>query len=98
MRNAEASLKMEGLDVTPKMRERCAEVLDGKATTEECLRQIAAKDRAVKEALASARIEGLEVTERTERYVTRILSGEATAEDVVREMLDRPASGPEQDK
>jgi len=89
---------MEGLTVTPEMRERCVEVLERSATTEECLRQIAAKDRAVKEALASARIEGLEVTERTERYVTRILSGEATAEDVVREMLDRPASGPEQDK
>ena len=33
-----------------------------------------------------------------EQLLERILSGEATAEDVVREMLDRPASGPEQDK
>lgn len=96
MRNAEASLKMEGLIVTPEMRECCVEVLEGRATTEECLRQIAAKDRAVKDALASARLEGLEVTEQTERDVARILSGEATAEEVAREILSR--TGPESDK
>lgn len=101
MRNAEASLKMEGLTVTPEMRERCVEVLEGRATTEECLRQIAAKDRAVRDALASARIEGLEVieqTEQTERDVARILSGEATAEEVAREILRRPDRGPEREK
>ncbi len=31
MRNAEASLRMEGLIVTPQMRERCVEVLEGRA-------------------------------------------------------------------
>lgn len=98
MRNAESSLKMEGLIVTPEMRECCVEVLEGRATTEECLRKIAAKDRAVRDALASARIEGLEVTEQTERDVARILSGEATAEEVSREILRRPASGSERDK
>lgn len=98
MENAEASLKMEGLTVTPEMRERCVEVLEGRATTEECLRQIAAKDPAVRDALASARIEGLEVTEQTERDVAQILSGEATAEEVAREILRQPASGPESDK
>lgn len=96
MRNAEASLKMEGLTVTPEMRERCVEVLDGLATTEECLRKFVAKDRAVKEALASARIEGLEVTEQTERDVAQMLSGEAMAEEVAREILRR--TGPESDK
>lgn len=98
MKNTEASLKMEGLTVTPEMRERCVEVLEGRATTEEFLRQIAAKDRAVRDALASAQIEGLDVTEQTERDVARILSGEATAEEVAREILRRPASGPERDK
>jgi 23S rRNA U2552 (ribose-2'-O)-methylase RlmE/FtsJ len=98
MRNAEASLRMEGLIVTPQMRERCVEVLEGRATTEECLRQIAAKDPAVRDALASARIEGLEVTEHTERDVARILSGEATAQEVAREILRRPASSAESDK
>jgi hypothetical protein len=87
---------MEGLIVTPEMRERCVEVLEGRATIEECLRQIAAKDRAVKDALTSARLEGLEVNEQTEWDVARILSGEATAEEVAREILRW--TGPESDK
>jgi|GEM_PF-2013242 len=94
MRNAEASLKMEGLNITPEMRERCTEVLEGKTTTEECLRQIAARNRSVKEALASARIEGLQVTEQTEQDLARILSGEASADEVVREIIKRPAVAP----
>lgn len=96
MKNAEASLKMEGLTVTPKMREICTDVLDGKATLEEHLRQIAQREKTMKDALASARIKGLEVSEQTERDVARILSGEATAEEVDREILRR--TGPERDK
>ncbi|MDD4715081.1 MAG: antitoxin VbhA family protein [Oscillospiraceae bacterium] len=39
MKNAEASVRMEGYTVTPKMRNQCKQVLSGKTTTAECLRQ-----------------------------------------------------------
>ena len=42
MKNAEASVRMEGYTVTPKMRNQCKQVLSGKATTAECLKQFAA--------------------------------------------------------
>ena len=38
MRNAEASLRMEGLLVTPEMREQCASILRGEMSVTECLR------------------------------------------------------------
>ena len=42
MKNAEASVRMEGYTVTPKMRNQCKRVLSGKTTTAECLKQFAA--------------------------------------------------------
>ena len=38
MKNAEASVRMEGCQVTPQMREQCQRVLRGKVTTAELLR------------------------------------------------------------
>ncbi len=40
MKNAEASVRMEGCRITPEMREQCAKVLSGKATTADCLKQM----------------------------------------------------------
>ena len=42
MKNAEASVRMEGYTVTPKMRNQCKRVLSGKTTTDECLKQFTA--------------------------------------------------------
>ena len=39
MKNAEASVRMEGCQVTPQMREQCQRVLRGEATMEECLKR-----------------------------------------------------------
>jgi hypothetical protein len=39
MKNAEASVRMEGYKVTPRMRQQCTRVLSGKTTTAECLKQ-----------------------------------------------------------
>ena len=42
MKNAEASVRMEGCKVTPQMRKQCELVLSGKTTTAECLKRFAA--------------------------------------------------------
>ena len=42
MKNAEASVRMEGYTVTPKMRNQCKKVLSGKTITAECLKQLTA--------------------------------------------------------
>ncbi len=39
MKNAEASVRMEGCRITPEMREQCEAVLDGKTTTSEILKR-----------------------------------------------------------
>lgn len=39
MKNAEASVRMEGFRITPQMREHCRQVLDGKTTTAQILKQ-----------------------------------------------------------
>ena len=39
MKNAEASVRMEGCQVTPQMREQCQRVLRGEVTTAELLRR-----------------------------------------------------------
>ncbi len=39
MKNAEASVRMEGCKVTPQMRKQCEQVLSGKTTTAECLKR-----------------------------------------------------------
>lgn len=41
MRNAEASVRMEGYQVTPQMREQCQRALRGEVTTAELLRRFA---------------------------------------------------------
>ena len=40
MKNAEASVRMEGCQVTPQMREQCQRVLRGEVTTAELLHQV----------------------------------------------------------
>ena len=42
MKNAEASVGMEGCKVTPQMRKQCEQVLSGKTTTAECLKRLVA--------------------------------------------------------
>ena len=42
MKNAEASVRLEGYEVTPQMREHCEQVLSGKATAAEVLKQFTA--------------------------------------------------------
>ena len=42
MKNAEASVCMEGCKVTPQMRKQCEQVLSGKTSTAECLKRFAA--------------------------------------------------------
>lgn len=42
MRNSEASVRMEGYDITPQMRKQCERVLRGELSTEECLIRFAA--------------------------------------------------------
>ena len=42
MKNAEASVRMEGYAATPKMRQQCKQVLSGKTTTAECLKLLTA--------------------------------------------------------
>lgn len=42
MRNSEASVRMEGYDITPQMRKQCEQVLRGEFSTEECLKRFAA--------------------------------------------------------
>lgn len=39
MKNAEASVRMEGYRITPKMREQCQRVLSGKITVPQLLKQ-----------------------------------------------------------
>ena len=42
MKNAEASVRMEGYNITPQMREQCRQVLVGKTSTADILRQFTA--------------------------------------------------------
>lgn len=39
MKNAEASVRMEGCNITPQMRRQCEQVLRGKTTTAACLKR-----------------------------------------------------------
>lgn len=43
MRNSEASVRMEGYDITLQMRKQCEQVLRGELSTEECLKRFAAE-------------------------------------------------------
>ena len=42
MRNSEASVRMEGYEITPQMRKQCEQVLRGELSTKECLKRFAA--------------------------------------------------------
>ena len=42
MRNSEASVRMEGYEITPQLRKQCEQVLRGELSTEECLKRFAA--------------------------------------------------------
>ena len=42
MRNSEASVRMEGYEITPQMRKQFEQVLRGELSTEECLKRFAA--------------------------------------------------------
>ena len=42
MRNSEASVRMEGYEITPQMRKQCEQVLRGELSKEECLKRFAA--------------------------------------------------------
>lgn len=46
MKNAEASVRMEGYTITPHMREQCQCVLGGKLSTADVLRQFTANKAA----------------------------------------------------
>ncbi|MDE6259785.1 MAG: antitoxin VbhA family protein [Oscillospiraceae bacterium] len=41
MENAEASVRMEGYEVTPEMREQCERILRGEATLADYLKRLA---------------------------------------------------------
>ena len=43
MNNSEASVRMEGYDITPEMREVCKKVLSGEMSTADCLRRFAVR-------------------------------------------------------
>ena len=43
IKNAEASVAMEGFQITPQMREQCRQVLDGKITTAQLLKQFSSQ-------------------------------------------------------
>lgn len=67
MRNAEASIRMEGAEVTPEMREKRHRVLDGKTTTADALTQLPSEHerQSLRNALDSICMEVFEVTEQT---------------------------------
>ena len=78
MKNAEASVRPEGFEVTPKMREQCRRVLGGDSSTVDALKQLLSEHeyQNLRDALASTRMEGYEVTEQTEIDCVRLLSKE----------------------
>ena len=92
MRNAEASVRMEGFEVTPKMREQCRRVLDGEITTTDALMQLLSERerQGLRNALASTRMEGFEVTEQMVKDCARLMRGEMSVEEIIEEILNRP--------
>lgn len=91
MRNAEASVRKEGFEVTPKMREQCHRVLGGDSSTVDALKQLLSEHeyQNLRDALASARMEGYEVTEQTEIDCVRLLSKKVYLSDLVEEIMNR---------
>ena len=94
MKNAEASVRMEGLKVTSEMQEQCQCVLDGELTTTDALMQrLSERERqSLRNALASTRMEGFEVTEQMVKDCVRLMRGEVSVEEFVAEIVKRPES------
>lgn len=91
MNNAQASVRMEGFEATPEMRERCQCVLNGKITTTDALMQLLSERERqnLREALASTRMEGFAVTKQTEEDCIRLLAKEISTADLVKEIISR---------
>ena len=91
MNNAEASVRMEGFEVTPKMREQCRRVLDDETTTADALVQLLSEreQRSLHNALASTRMEGFEVTEQMVKDCVRLMRGEASVDGLIAEIITR---------
>lgn len=89
--NAEASVRTEGFEVTPKMREQCQRVLVGETTTADALVQLLSEreQQNLRNALASTRMEGIEVTEQMVKDCVRLMRGEVSVEELVAEIVKR---------
>lgn len=92
MKNAEASVRMEGLKVTSEMQTQCQRVPDGEIITADALMQLLSERerQSLRNALASTRMEGFEVTEQMVKDCVRLMRGEVSVEDVVAEIAKRP--------
>ena len=92
MRNAEASVRTEGFEVTPEMRDKCRRVLDCETTTTDALVQLLSERerQGLRNALASTRMEGFEVTEQMVKDCVRLMRGEVSVEEIIEEILNRP--------
>ncbi len=90
--NAEASVRMEGFEVTPEMREQCQRVRDSEITTADALMQLLSERERqnLRNALSSTRMEGFEVTEQMVKDCVRLMYGDVSAEDIVAEIVKRP--------
>lgn len=92
LKNAEASVRMEGFEVTSEMQEQCRRVLDGDTTTADALIQLLSKheQQSLRNALASTRMEGFEVTEKMVKDCVRLMRGEVSVEELVDEIVKKP--------
>ena len=92
MNNAEASVRMEGFEVTPEMREQCQRVLDDETTTADAMVRLLSEreQRSLRNALASTRMEGFEVTEQMVKDCVRLMRGEVSVEEIIEDILNRP--------
>ena len=92
MKNAEASVRMEGLKVTSEMQEQCQRALDGESTTADVLMQLLneRERQGLRNAIASTRMEGVEVTEQMVKDCVRLMRGEVSVEELVAEIVKRP--------
>ena len=89
MKNAEASVRMEGLKVTSEMQAQCQHVLDGGLTTTDALMQLLSERerQSLRNALASTRMEGFEVTEQMVKECVRLMRGEVSVKNFVKKIM-----------
>ena len=92
MNTAEASVRMEGFEVTPEMRDQFQRVLDGKTTTTDALVQLLSERerQGLRNALTSTRMEGFEVTEQMVKDCVSLMRGEVSVEELVDTIVKRP--------